>query len=208
MKRKNLFVLMFAAVLTIGLSSCGSDNEGAPPAPAPAVTNNNPVTSTTINGVSQCATATTYNDFRNKVHNGEFVQETRDIETYRIAEYQFKENDGWWIFDTYKFERMGSFDRTSYKGEDRVVHEVGTTKTAVLNHLKSIVDNARNHAGMGSYHEILHTDGMIYGINLCSPIAANPVYVRDPQSGDFEMLEYASSSMSNFTYPYNNFYRF
>lgn len=205
MKRKNLFILLVSSLLTLGLSSCGSDNEGKP---VPTVSSASPVGALDPNyEQTSCPTANGYNDFRGKVHAGQFITETRDIESYTIGSYRFEERDGWWIFDTYNYTRIGSTTRVGYKGVDRAVHEQGNSKSAILDHLKYIVDQAVNHQGAGGYHEVLHSDGTIYGINLCSPIAANPVYVRNSDNS-VEILEYSSSNMNGFNYPSNNFYRF
>lgn len=203
MKRKNLFILLVSAFLTLGLSSCGSDNEGAPP--PPVVGGANPIGALDPNySLTSCANASGYQDLRNKVHAGQFVTEINDIENYQLGRYEFEEGEKWYHLDSYK--RVDIVTRASYKGQDRVVHEAGTSKAAVLDRLKSIVDNAVNYVPMYGKHEIYHADGSVYRIDLCLPIAANPVAEKNT-SGDILMLEYSNRNMGS-NYPTTNFYNF
>lgn len=202
MKRKNVFILVVSALLAMGATSCGSDNDKKAP-PAPITSSANPIGAADPNfNLTQCQTSSSFEDFRNKVHAGQFVTESYNQETYYFEEYR-PDKDKWWIFTTYSLDRVGSFQRSSTKGQDVAVHEAGTTKTAVLNYLKSIVDNKVNYRGYGSYYEVLHSNGMIYGISLCSTLAANPVFEADQNTGDFYVYRYGSSN--NFSYPYSNF---
>jgi hypothetical protein len=62
------------------------------------------------------------------------------------------------------------------KDQDTASHEVGSTKEAVRNYLMGLLDQKVQHRGGGSYFEVLHGNGDIFGIDLCKPIAANPVF--------------------------------
>lgn len=202
MKRKNLFILLVTGLLTLGLNSCGSDNEKAP---VPTVNAASPVGALDPNfNQTSCANATSYTDLRNKVHAGQFVTEINDIENYQLGRYEFREGEKWYHLDSYR--RVDGITRASYKGQDRVVHEAGTSKAAVLDRLKSIVDNAVSYVPTYGKHEIYHADGSVYRIDLCYPLAANPVAERNT-SGDIIMLEYSNRNMGS-SYPTNNFYRF
>lgn len=181
MKRKNVLNLLLMAFLAMGTVSCGSDNEGAPaPAPAPSTTVNNPIT---IQGQDTCQQASDFNQFKTFVNEGRFVKEGSDVETYFYVEQELERKDSkvLWIFDTtrYKWVVLGDFERIGRRNSDEVTHEAGNSRTAVRDYLVNILNNAVDVNGNGKYVQVQTSSGMLYGIDLCRPLAANPVMEYD-----------------------------
>ncbi|MEC7278134.1 MAG: hypothetical protein VXV96_17565 [Bdellovibrionota bacterium] len=211
MKTKNFLTLLMAGLLSLGLASCGSDNEGGSTLTGvDPITGNNPVGG----GVTSCSAASNYQDFKNRVSNGQFIQESSSYETYFFIhqEPEIKNRD-WWIFSstTVRWNYIGDFTRTSTKDSDTVTHEAGSTKTAVRDYLMSILNSATNGrdrnmydgiVGNDSYIEVLTSSGMIYGIDLCKPIGANPIFEMDSDSGE---RYYYTGTSSNSLYNNNGF---
>lgn len=205
MKTKNFLVLFLAAALTFGLSSCGKDNEGGP-APVTSVGVTNPIVSGT--GVASCETSSSFDDFKNKVNEGRFVQELNQNQTYYFVEMEPEVNeDSWWIFNynTIKWNRLGDFTRSSVKGSDSATHEAGNSKTAVRDYLMAILNQASQHRGSGNYYEVATYSGQVFGIHLCYPIAANPVYRREVNSGRSYFFTGTSNAYGNTLFGFGSF---
>lgn len=206
MKKQNFLVLILAAAMTFGLSSCGSDNEkGADPVTSGA----NPVTPINpSNGVTSCEQASSFEDFKTKVNEGRFVKELNNNQTYYFVEMEPEINeDSWWIFNysRIKWNRLGDFTRSSVKDTDQATHEAGNTKTAVRDYLMAILNQAQQHQGSGSYFEVATYSGQVFGIHLCYPIAANPVYRREITDGRSYFFTGTSSSYGNTFFGFQSF---
>lgn len=184
MKTKNFLVLFLASALTFGLSSCGKDNENSP-GPAAAVGVTNPIV--TGSGISTCETSSSFDDFKNRVNQGRFVQELNNNETYYFVEMEPEVNSGEFLgfipYNRVSWDQIGNFTRSGVKGTDQATHEAGNSKTAVRDYLMNILNQARQHRGGGTYYEVLTYSGHVFGIHLCLPLAANPVYRAETQTG-------------------------
>ncbi len=169
------------AFLAMGTVSCGSDNEGAPaPAPAPSTTVNNPIT---IQGQDTCQQANDFDQFKTFVNEGRFVKEGSDVETYFYVEQELERKDSkvLWIFDTtrYKWVVLGDFERIGRRNSDEVTHEAGNSRTAVRDYLMNILNDMVDFRGDGKYVQVQTSSGMLYRIDLCRPLIANPVMQYD-----------------------------
>jgi hypothetical protein len=207
MKRKNLLVLVLSAFLTLGLSSCGNDNEKGPE-PVNSGTASNPFTNVDYVNNS-CQTASSFDDFKNKVNNGYFVTELNNYETYYFVEQEPEIDQGEFLgfipYNTFKWNTLGQFTRSSTKGTNQVSHEAGSDKVNVRDYLMAILNQAQQHRGGGSYFEVLTYSGQIFGINLCLPLAANPVYRADNQTGRRYFYTGTGSNQSNGFFGFSGF---
>lgn len=208
MKVRDIFAFGVAILLITGISSCGKKNESDPG-------NNTANGTSNTNGLLpnysnyNCKTSTSFQDFKNKVSQGQFVSEISNTETYYFVEVEPQINEGnWWIFDynTIQWDKIRDFTRSSTKGSTSVSHEAGNTKTAVRNFLMNILNSASQNQviGGGSYYEVVTYTGERYGINLCYPLAANPVSkVNQYTDRSYFIRGTGSSSISN---PFGIFY--
>lgn len=200
MKRNDVLSLILVGFLSVGFVSCGSDNEGKPGvAPAPSVTSENPFS--TSNSVTSCQTASSIENFRDKVSAGKFMAERSTYETYYYVEQEPEIDKGKFLgfipYNTFKWETLGDFTRMGRKDSDEISHEAGNNKANVRDYLMNILDNRKDVRGGGSYVEVLTHSGMIYGIDLCKPLAANPVYEADSNTGRRYFYTGTNSSNSN-----------
>lgn len=204
MKRKNFLVYVVSILLTLGLASCGSDNESnsennvAAPAvttaPTPAITS----------GLSTCEGSSSFEDFKNRVNEGRFVQELSQQETYIFDERELTVSESelfgwdWTRTKRYSYVSLGQFTRWSERGTNNANHEAGNSKEAVRNYLMQILNNATSHRLSqnsigGKAYEVLSNTGMVYQINLCYPLVANPVVRGNQQTGDYYTFMYVGN---------------
>ncbi|MCF8060806.1 MAG: hypothetical protein K9K67_15995 [Bacteriovoracaceae bacterium] len=208
MKRKNFFTLLMIGLLTFGLSSCGDDNEKGGPLPVTSGTASNPFND---NGYvnNTCQSATSFEDFKNKVSAGSFVTELNNYETYYFVEQEPETDQGKFLgfipYNTFKWVTLGQFTRSSTKGTSEVNHEAGSEKVVVRDYLMAILNQKSQHRGGGSYYEVLTYSGEVFGINLCLPIAANPVYRANSQTGRRYFYTGTGSSQSNGYFGFTTF---
>ncbi|MCR9206312.1 MAG: hypothetical protein NXH75_17150, partial [Halobacteriovoraceae bacterium] len=118
--------------------------------------------------------------------------------------------DSWWIFNynTIKWNRLGEFTRSSVRGSQEATHEAGNSKTAVRDYLMAILNQAQQHrkgTANGSYYEVATYSGQVFGIHLCYPIAANPVYRRETNSGRSYFYTGTSNSYGNTLFGFGSF---
>jgi hypothetical protein len=204
MKRNKLLTLLLIGFLTIGLSSCGDDNEKGP-APVTSGTSSNP-----FNGVdyvnNTCQSSSSFEDFKNRVNAGSFVTELNNNETYYFVEQEPETDQGKFLgfipYNTFRWITLGQFTRSSTKGTSDVNHEAGNQKLNVRDYLMAILNQTQSgqYRGGGSYYEVLTHSGDVFGINLCLPIAANPVYRANSDTGRRYFYTGTGSSQSNGTF--------
>jgi|GEM_PF-3506360 len=208
MKRKNFLVYVVSVLLTLGLASCGSDNESNSEnnAAAPAVTQ------VVTSGIGTCEGSSSFDDFKNRVNEGRFVQELSQQETYVFDERELTVSESelfgwdWTKTKRYSYVSLGQFTRWSERGTNNANHEAGNSKEAVRNYLMQILNNATSYrfaqnSGGGKAYEVLSNTGMVYQINLCYPLVANPVVRGNQQTGDYYTFMYVGNGGFNNSFP-------
>ena len=186
--------LLMITLLIAGVSSCGKDNEKkSTVATATAPVTSNPVTSNV--GEGACATAQNLDQlkaiFNNwSVGNYTLPNQKYAYEEYTMNEFELKEKEAW-IFEYTSLDFKGSFKRKTTKDSNTAESEFGTSKTEIRNNIVAIL-NRVSPFSLRSYstslHEVVDTNGDVYGINLCAPMAANPVTIFDESSNTIVKL--------------------
>lgn len=171
--KKTMMSLAGISIMAIFLGSCGSDNKVAV-TPAPDTADTSESTATT-DGTDSCVSVNSFTEFKDNVVSGNFIRQSSNYERYIYNECEVGSK---WIFTYTKCN--DSFSRESNLELDSIDHEMATTRTELLSDLSSIVNTATNYqyAGGSSFY-IQVSSGDVYGINLCAPLAANPVYFSD-----------------------------
>lgn len=198
MKRRNTLTFILLGLLSLSMISCGSDNNGdgggnnsTPPVVAtPTVTITGALDNNYVN-LYNCESSSSFDDFKNKVNSAYFKTERSHTETYYYVEQELDIDVNtrkflWMIpynTTTYSWDRIGEFERHGQRGVQEISHQEAYNKTEVRDMLNSILSNAVNRRGGGSYYEVLLNTGEVFGISLCVPITANPVYRYNMQSG-------------------------
>ncbi len=157
------FVLL--ALLTAGVVACGKDNKAG----TSSVTTGNPLT----NGVSTAVTSSSFEEFRQQVVNGQFLNQASAVVEYRLKEVRFK-TSSWSTTGSYIYRR---YDKTI----NFVEHEFGNDIVAVHNKLIEIANQGNNFTAIkvgASAYEVRTTTGAKYIIDLAQPLVVNPVYYR------------------------------
>ncbi len=158
------------SIMLMTLGSCGSDNKVAV-TPAPDTAETSESTATTSNGTDSCQSSSSYADFRSRVASMNFLKNSTTKETYYY--YECEEKDGWFGIN-YDSCRVGNKIRSINTDTGFMRHEGGNTREAVRDHLLSLIDNAVDASGGGSYYDIEASTGELFRIDLCKPIVANP----------------------------------
>ena len=200
MKKRSL-VSVLLLVLLFGFG-CGKSNESGEEANNNNVSNTNPFTNSNGNnyvGNQQCGQAFNRDQLRSVVNNGQFISEYYSFETYHMQEIRTNINESelfgidWLSYNTISYDVIDEFQRSANRGFDSANHEYGNSKNAIRTQLLSIIDSATGYrSNGGSYHEVMTSNGDIYGINLCYPIAANPTMIYKKNSDTTVLLRYIS----------------
>jgi hypothetical protein len=204
--KTNFSKFLIALIVTAGIVSCGSDNESG----ANVVSGASPITNVPTFTTGTCESASSYDDFYNRVNNFQFIKESTEYQTYYFSEQELDEDDcrflGINCGTTYKWKTIRQFQRSSIRDQDSVSHEAGSTKESVRNYLMGILNQKVQSRGAGSYYEVLHANGDIFGVDLCKPIGANPVFRWSEQTKERYFYQgsssgsFGSSSYGQFTY--------
>ncbi len=173
MKLNKMFKMIVITLALTGIYSCGSDNDTTPGAAAPTKTNplsgGNSGTPSLIGPTATCEPAASYNDFYSRVSKSRFIEQTDSVESYFLKEYV----NGYF---SRQLERISTKGQPVINHLDNITYVVtDTTRADVMSDLVVILDNKDGKRGSGSYFEVSHSNGDIFGIDLCKPIAANPV---------------------------------
>jgi len=201
MRRTKLTSILFALIIVTGLSSCGGDDNQTE---TNVVSGTSPVTNVPTFTTGTCESASSYDDFVSRVNNYQFIAEFSNYETYYYQEQRLDRNErelfGFIPYNSSSWDNLGQFSRTSSKGSADVSHEAGSSKENVRNYLMDIINRKVQQRGGGSYFEILTNTGEVFGISLCVPIGANPVYRWSETSQEryFYIGTSANSSNSSF----------
>ena len=176
------------SLVLLTITSCGSDNKAVEvqtTTSSSADTSDDPVV--TVSGVDTCQTSTSLSEFRTLVSNMSFIKAGSTREYYNF--YECEEKDGWFGID-YNSCKLRYGARSINTELGRVTHESASTVEGVRDHLLSIIDNAVDAVGGGSYYDFESSNGEWNRIYLCQPIVANPTKWR---SGDESYSLYSRS---------------
>lgn len=154
------------ALLTAGIVACGKDNKAGT---SSTVVNGNPLT----NGVSTPVTSSSFEEFKQQVINGQFVNQINAVVEYRLTEVHFK-SSSWYLTGSYIYRR---YDKTI----NFVEHEFGNDIASIHNKLIEIVNQGNNFTVIkraASAYEIVTASGARYIIDLAKPLVVNPVWYK------------------------------
>lgn len=184
--KKQLSKVLVLSLLVAGVASCGKDNKTS--GEKTNTTNNtssaNPVVSTV--GEGSCATASNIDQLRNvfsswSTDNYTLPKQRYTYEQYQMGEYRLEEKSAW-IFDYTSLDYQDGFNRSSTKDSDVASSEFGSNKFQIRDNIMNIL----NRVGpfdlriySSSLIEVVDTNGDVYGFNLYTPLAANPVSIFD-----------------------------
>jgi hypothetical protein len=179
-------VMLFALAITPG---CGSkDNEAGD-----SGNNTNPNNNTTvvnpivIDGRETCRTdLVNFDDFKTAVSNGEFINQQYPIVVFYVQ--KMRKRGILWVSST-------SSSRISYDNGN-LTHEYGNSKEAVRDALMDKLNDSVSSRFLDSGHfQFEVSNGDQYEIDLCSPIAANPLKFYDKSANEYHNVS-----------PYWNYY--
>lgn len=174
--QKHLFMSLLVLLSLAFTPGCGSkDNEAGDSNPV-----NQPppvVDPIIIDGREDCRTDIyDLDSLKTAVSNAEFVSQNYPIVMYVVSKGKRRG-----IFYTYS----NSSTRVSYE-TGNVTHEYGSTREAIRDGLSSRLSDGVNYYKMGAgYHRIETSNGDVYDIDLCSPIAANPINFYDKSANEY-----------------------
>ena len=179
---KKFGTVLAMSLLLTGLVSCGSDNE-VEVTTASDTSSTSSSTASASSETTTCVSSSSFSDFRSRIANMSFMAQSYEVERYYYRDVECEE-DTWWIFDTTKCE-ANQFTRYSNSNLSSITHENATTKEGVRDYLLTLVDNAADVTGGGSYYDITDASGNIYRISLCHTITANPVVFKNSDGSNY-----------------------
>ncbi len=165
--KKKGYRLIGLSLMLAALGSCGSDNKVEVTTAEDVSTS----TATVTYETSSCVTTSSYSEFRERVANMAFVSATSTRESYYY--YECEEKDGWFGID-YDSCSVSGMIRSQNTDFGSVRHEGGSSREGVRDYLLSIIDNAVDAVGGGTYYDIESSNGELHRISLCQPMVANP----------------------------------
>lgn len=182
---KKMNKLLGLSMVLMVIASCGSDNK-VEVSNADNTSSTSESTATTESGVDSCQAASDFSDFRNRVANMNFIKES-----YTRANYYFytcDEKEGWFGINYSKCKVQKT---VRYENRDlgRVNHEYGTSKAEIRDRLLTIIDEAVDVQGNGTYYEIESPNGEVRGISLCHTLVGNPIFWQS--ADDKQAYQYA-----------------
>ncbi len=172
MKAVNVKKFGWAGLLLVllTLSSCGSDNKAVEVQTNTSSSDTSGSTSSTT-GVSSCVTVSNFDEFKSNVVSGNFVAQSS-----RNEQYTYQECDT----GKYLTKCLSTLKRYARLDSDNITHEMAATKTELLSDLTSIVNSeVSSFALTASKYSIEVGNGDTYEIDLCRPLAANPVAFKN-----------------------------
>ena len=168
--KKKTYRLIGLSLMLAALGSCGSDNK------VEVTTTEDVSTSTaTVDGVSSCVTVSSFTDFQSNIAAGNFMTQNYNYEQYTYRECEI--DDKWYGTLT---KCNDTFTRTSNVELDNISHDLASTRTELLSELTNLVYDTTNFQWRSSSSFYFSTSsGNVIAIDLCQPLAANPVYYSD-----------------------------
>lgn len=163
-------VMLFALVLTPG---CGSkDNEAGDGGVNTNGDNSVNTSSVTINGRESCRNdLVVFEDFKTAVANGEFISQQYPIVQYYVQKR--KQRNSFFYTTTIHTSRL-SYDNGNLN------HEYGNTLEDVRDALVAKLNDSTSSRFLSSGRfQFEVSNGDQYEIDLCSPLAANPLKYYD-----------------------------
>lgn len=201
MKANKLMKMVLAMILMVGFFGCGKSSEGGDP-------QNNQIRNTSnFNGygnfsngqsVFECTNKniSSFEQFRALVATGNFPIEPHEFTYYLVQEYEVEVSThelfgvDWLKYYTVDVDYITEIQRYSRINSDVANHEIfGNSKSSILAGLTNIVNGATAyHAFPGSsLVQVRAPNGDVYGIDLCQPLAANPIQVYKKETGEFKV---------------------
>ncbi len=162
MKRQNFF-FQFTILLLLGVLFTGCGKDSGSSNTASATTTQQPINElpTVPGGVSGCEQAFSKSDLVAALQSGSIPF---GVGTFYYQNCSTKDR---WIDVT----------KCSLKSRSSSSHELGSTRDSLVNALVSKVNSSVQHVynAAGTYHRIWFSDGGFWDLNLCQPLAAQPV---------------------------------
>lgn len=193
-KMKKLSLLLL--VMTLLISACGSDDAEKAEATAKAKTEAEAKAKADADAKAKAEasanpTSTTFESFKKNVVDKKFAATQGYFETYYLGTCNVSQDTFLVIFN-YSSTSCSQSGQRTYSNADNVLHEYGSTVSAIESKLIEIINAASTSSGsykqIATNHYQFASGDYIYGIDLAYPSAANPVYRKNIKSGEYYFL--------------------
>jgi hypothetical protein len=196
MKKRKLITFTLGLLLLGSFYGCGSKENENETANTTTTSNSNPAYNPSTTTGSCVTNVNSLGSLREAVNNFRFRGEFSPIDTYHMVEGTFSivQKEGWFDikYNKQEFNQTRTFTRKGFSTSSNANHEYGNNKTLIRDRLMSILTASNMVYGQRSatYHEVLNgNNGDIIGIDLCMPIAANPVFYFQQSTNKSQFLQ-------------------